>query len=218
MKREQFLSELRRRLDRLPQDELESVLDYYNEIFLDAGVENEEQTAANLGSIDDIVRQIYVENGISPDGIPEFVMGEAIDNSGSQNNSYTEQNGGYRRDDTSNSGMSFLGKLLIAVLLFPIWFPLVVIGIVLTLVFSFVGVLLDAVLGFVGLIFAVTGFLTIFSVPPLGLVMTGAGLIMLGIFSLTAAAAFKGLFHGAVRICNTIAEKCHNLFFAKGAA
>lgn len=217
MKREEFLSELRRRLDRLPQEELENVLDYYDEIFLDAGAENEEQTAENLGSIDDIVRQIYVENGISPDGRPEFVMGDAIDNRGEQNG-YTEQNGGYRQANVGDNIMSLLGKIAIAILLFPIWFPLMLVGIVLSLVFSLVGIILDFVLGAVGISFLVVGMITIFTVPPLGLVMTGAGLIMTGIFALIAVPVCKGAWRGLVRLCNSFAEKFHGLFFSKGAA
>ena len=45
MKRIEFITELSRKLYKLPKEELESVLSYYDEIFLDAGIENEEETA-----------------------------------------------------------------------------------------------------------------------------------------------------------------------------
>ena len=98
MKRQDFLDALRARLNRLPAEELEDALDYYNEIFLDAGEENEEETAESLGSIDDIARQIYAENGIEPDGRPTFILDEQKQ----QDNNYVPPQGmplrqGYRR-------------------------------------------------------------------------------------------------------------------------
>ena len=79
MTRQEFLDKLSAKLDKLPAEERENALDYYNEIFMDAGEENEEKTAEEIGSIDDIARQIYTENGIDPDGKPKFMMEDFVD-------------------------------------------------------------------------------------------------------------------------------------------
>lgn len=39
MTRIEFLAELSRKLDKLPKEEFENVLRYYDEVFLDAGVD-----------------------------------------------------------------------------------------------------------------------------------------------------------------------------------
>ena len=79
MRREEFISELKKKLGRLPAEELDDAVAYYDELFLDAGEENEEKTAASLGSIDAIARQIYIDNGIDPDGKAEFLMEEYVE-------------------------------------------------------------------------------------------------------------------------------------------
>jgi uncharacterized membrane protein len=45
-----YLAELRRKLKGLPENEIDAACAYYDEYFSDAGSENEEQTAAELGS------------------------------------------------------------------------------------------------------------------------------------------------------------------------
>lgn len=212
MKREEFLGKLKTGLDRLPPDELESVLDYYNEIFLDAGEENEEQTAQSLGNTDDIIRQIYVENGIDPDGRPEFIMGDAVDNR-SANFQYNECAGNYNKG--GKTGMTFLSKLLLLILLFPIWFPIATV--VCALLFSLAVTVAALVfsLGIVGIVFSVVGIVTIFIAPPIGLVTAGIGLILTGLLTLIFRPVCSSVWRGLTGFVNWCVSGVRRLFIGR---
>lgn len=231
MKREEFLSRLRSGLDRLPPDELENVLDYYNEIFLDAGVENEEQTAKNLGSVDDIIRQTYADNNIDPDGRPEYYVGGRFEDADERDGIYDEDSRfGYNNNYTGSSFaerneqpqpkrkasdrvFSMIGKLALLVLLFPIWFPLILVAAILVLVFVLVGGVLAFVLGICGGAIVIGGIFTVIPVPPVGLAMIGAGLMIIGIFSMIALPSLKGTWKGFAALCRKISNSIHNLLF-----
>lgn len=210
MKRQEFLDALRARLNRLPAEELENALDYYNEIFLDAGEENEEQTAESLGSIDDIARQIYVENGIEPDGTPTFILDEMHPGAQSQNvdpSMPVQQGYTVRQQQPMNTG-----KLILLIALFPLWLPLLIVCFVLTIVFFVLGFVLEVVLIAVGSSMVIGGFVTLFHVPPAGLMSIGIGLFMVGLFVLSVKAVFKGTFTGFVGLINKLVGVAHNIF------
>jgi len=61
----EFICELRRRLKRLPQDEIENAVGYYEEYFNDAGAQNERQTIVSLGSPSAVASKIIGEYAIS---------------------------------------------------------------------------------------------------------------------------------------------------------
>ena len=58
MNRHDFIEELKRRLRKLPYDEIKEAVDYYEEYFDDAGIENEQSAIAELGSPSEIASQI----------------------------------------------------------------------------------------------------------------------------------------------------------------
>ena len=60
MKKEQFISELKRKLNRLPKDEIENVISYYNEYFEECGKDDEE-VIGELGSPSLIASQILAD-------------------------------------------------------------------------------------------------------------------------------------------------------------
>ena len=253
MKRQEFLDALKERLNRLPSEELENALDYYNEIFLDAGEENEEQTAESLGSIDNIARQIYNENGIDPDGSPTYIL-ENLPEAGRRerrNNGeepiledsvYTKfmkkraaqrSAGGnpaadyqqqedygcsedYRTSpdyrEPASSGISPV-KLIVLILLSPIIFAFFVTFLCLSLVFTLLGVILEVVFVAAGAGLLVGGIVYAFSVPPVGVMAIGAGLILLGLFGLTIKHCFKGCFKAASGMFNGLIGGMHRIFF-----
>ena len=102
MTRIEFLAELSRKLDKLPKEEFENVLRYYDEVFLDAGVDKESETAENLGSIDEIARQILIDNNIAPDGEPEFFVEKKNYNNHKDNNQ-SKNNSDYNNNNTFNN-------------------------------------------------------------------------------------------------------------------
>ncbi len=207
MKREEFLAALKARLNRLPADELENVLDYYNEIFLDAGEQNEEATAQSLGSIDDIARQIYAENGIDPDGRPVFFVEEQA--KGEPENTGFEQERGYTVREPQPVNVT---KLILLLVLFPVWFPILTVCFVLTLVFFIVGFALEIAFVAAGTGLVIGGIITLFQVLPAGLIFIGSGLILCSIFGFTSSFVFKGSFKMFVGALNKLVSIAHNIF------
>jgi uncharacterized membrane protein len=59
------MEELRKRLKRLPPDEIESAINYYQEYFDDAGAQNESQTVATLGKPSVVASKIIGEYAIN---------------------------------------------------------------------------------------------------------------------------------------------------------
>lgn len=205
MKRQEFIEALRSKLNRLPAEELESALDYYNELFLDAGEENEEQTAEKLGSIEDIARQIYVENGIDPDGKPTFLMEEYVDPSCED---YQPEKP-YEAPRSASGGIS-AGKLIALILLFPIWLPLLIVVFVLVFLFTVLGMVLEIVLIAAGATLIFSGLVNVFRIPPLGLTAFGVGLILVGLFGLTTTKVFKGCAKAMAGFVNGFVTLMHN--------
>jgi len=58
MNRNDFINELKRRLRKLPYDEIKEAVDYYEQYFDDAGEENEQTALADLGSPSEVASQI----------------------------------------------------------------------------------------------------------------------------------------------------------------
>ena len=65
MDRNEFISELRNRLKRLPQEEIDSAVNYYEEYFNEAGSANESATLAALGSPAIVAAKIIGEYAVS---------------------------------------------------------------------------------------------------------------------------------------------------------
>ncbi|MBR6046394.1 MAG: DUF1700 domain-containing protein [Ruminococcus sp.] len=225
MTKKEFLDELKERLSRLPQEELDSALEYYNEIFLDAGEENEETTAEKLGSIENIARQIYIENGIEPDGRPLFMLEEVVEPKRKEEARFDEPETG----DPAASGQPIFresvaqrvmarggpsaGAIIAMVLLFPLWFPLLITLMVLCFVFFIVCWAIEISLVAAGVGLVISGVVTVFKIPPIGLMGIGAGLVLCGIFGLTFKAAFRGPWKGLTAFIRGIANVGHNIFF-----
>jgi len=65
MNKNEFILELRNRLKRLPDDEIENAVSYYDEYFNDAGTQNEQQTIKSLGSPSAVASKIIGEYALS---------------------------------------------------------------------------------------------------------------------------------------------------------
>ena len=61
MNRIEFIEELKKRLRKLPYDEIKEAVDYYEGYFDDAGVENEQAVLTELGSPSAVASQIIAE-------------------------------------------------------------------------------------------------------------------------------------------------------------
>lgn len=87
MNKEQFMRELDRLLQGIPESERKEALSYYEEYFEDAGVENEQQVLSELGT---------------PDKIAENIRESLRGSMGNQNMGSGYQNTGYQQIGTQN--------------------------------------------------------------------------------------------------------------------
>ncbi len=63
-KKNEFLSQLRKGLKKLPQDEIDNAMEYYEEYFEEAGPEKEEEAIASWGSPGAVASQILADYAI----------------------------------------------------------------------------------------------------------------------------------------------------------
>ena len=61
MNKEEFLKELKERLEGLPSDEIENAINYYIEYFEDAKIDNEADVTISLGTAKEVAEQIISE-------------------------------------------------------------------------------------------------------------------------------------------------------------
>lgn len=108
MTKNMFLNELRRRLVGLPQDDLDNRISFYEEMIDDRISEgkSEEEAVADIGSVDDIVKQIANET-------PLFKL---------------------VKERTKPKRSLKAWEIVLIVVGFPLWFPLLITAFVLTLV------------------------------------------------------------------------------------
>lgn len=161
MTKQDFIKELKSRLKGISDKDLNGRISFYSEM-IDELTENgktEEEAVSELGSIDEIVKQVISETPLLS------VVKEKI---------------------RPKKAMSTAGIILI-VLGFPVWFPLLIT--VLALAFTFyvllwVGVIVvySVEISFIGVAFAgVVGFFAYLFGGELNLISIGAGLIGLGL-------------------------------------
>ena len=159
MKRIEFITELSRRLYKLPEEELESVLSYYDEIFLDAGIEHEEETAENWVILMILSDKFLWRNNIDPDGSPEYY----VDSAKQESNNYQQEAEEQSFNREHGNGMSAGAKMLIAVLTFPIWLPILIV--IVSLAFALVVTVISVAFAFAvaGIACIGVGIVTLFS-------------------------------------------------------
>lgn len=64
MNKKEFLQRLRESLIQMPEEEISAAVKYYEEYFDEAGVENEEKVLMELGSPEQVAKQILADGGI----------------------------------------------------------------------------------------------------------------------------------------------------------
>lgn len=178
MNKLEFLTRLRNALERsgLPADDINDALSYYEEVFLDAGFGKEEETSASMGSPESVAANILRESGINPP-LP------AAQNRGAVPPPQ------YKPKKKASAGSIALGVIL-GVLTFPIWLPILIV--VVALLFALIVVVAAMVFALiataVGLV--IGGIATIFEFPAMGILALGAGLVLTGIVLLICKPAF----------------------------
>lgn len=216
MNRTEFMSALEKRLMPLSAEDREDALRYYDELFDEAGPIDEQKILADLDDPDTIARQILSDNGIDPDGRPEFMIDEAVrpQQGGAQGGNqgsiptFTEN----LKKDINNMSDSTRIVLIIAIIVvtFPIWGGIV--GGIFGVLMGIIGVAIGLVVAFTaagaGLI--IGGFAALFAVPPVGLCILGAGLIVIGLDILLIFPLVKWAFSMIIKLIQWVVNTIKN--------
>ena len=186
MNKLEFLTRLRNSLERggMAAEDINDALTYYEEVFMDAGFGKEEETAASMGIPEEVAGNILREAGITPPPAPAAAP---------QNMNGAQQ----PQQKKKVSGGTIALSIILAVLTFPIWLPVLIVAVV--MLFVIIVVLLSLIVAFIaagiGLIFG--GFGMIFEAPAVALMSLGAGFIITGLVILL----FKPVFGAAIPAC-----------------
>ena len=182
MNRREFIEELKRRLRKLPYDEIKEAIDYYEGYFDDAGEENEQAVLAELGSPAAVASQI----------IADFAVKEA------------------EIDKPVKKNWRSTWLVILALFASPIAVPiaLAVGAVVLALIISLLAVLISFFAAGVsivagGLASAAAGVFVIFQSVPTTMLYFGVGLILLGIGAAIVTATItlsKKCFNGLTKM------------------
>lgn len=163
MTKKEYIYHLKNRLRNLLIDEVESAVDYVSELFDEAGEENAEEVARDLGSPAKFAAQIRAEYAINQHCLPEDTT--AV----------------YREKPKSNNGWKTLALILLGIAALPVGLPLVLVLAVLIFVAVVVGVCLLFALGCVLL----AGFIAVCSLVYAGFKMLtvslASGLMSIGL-------------------------------------
>lgn len=178
MTKKEYIYHLKNRLRNLPMDEVDSAVDYVSELFDEAGEENAEQVARDLGSPAKFAAQIRAEYAINQHCLPE------------------ETTTVYHEKPKRSNGWKTLALILLGIAALPVGLPLVLVLAVFVFVAIVVGfcllfalgcVLLAGFLSVCALIY--TGFRVMSVSIASGLMSIGLGLIGISGVVLVATAA-----------------------------
>lgn len=160
MNREKFLGDLAAELRRLPKEEYDKAMSYYVEFFDEAGVENEAEVIADLGTPKEVAAELIADTAMKRMEDPQKMVRKPF---------------------------STIWTVLLAVCAAPIALPLTaaLVAVVVAFALAGFGVILSLVITEVaifaaGFISAIIGFILLFSQPLTGIVNLGLGLVVIG--------------------------------------
>lgn len=205
MNRSEYIKALNEFLSDLPDDERLGAISYHEELFDDAGAENEEQVIESLGSPRYVADTILKDSGmlaVRNDNASENTKADSastINNQNAHNNQNfgNQNNAGYNQQYNPNekkagsSAGSILLMILIIVLTSGLW-----ISIMCVLFSLFIGVCaagLGLIIGFGvgGVTCLISGIYYLFTALPVGLITIGIGCVLIALMILVAGPIFK---------------------------
>lgn len=191
MTRAEFMGTLKGRLKRLPQEEYENAVRYYEEYFEEVGPEGEQQACGDLSDphavADKILREFAQRNpgydaGVGAHGTPHY----------GQSNHQPMGMGVEKPPRRASSSWTPWAILLVATCF--IWVPLLIALLAVAFALYITGAALAFAIGLVFVIFLIVGAgLSLFSIylffvnPPTALCSLGVGLALFGLGLLLAA-------------------------------
>lgn len=165
MNKQEYMEQLKAKLKRLPKEDFERAVEYYEEYFAEAGLENEERAIADLGSPQEAADQIICDMALN-----------------------------YSKEPVKNmkKGMDALWVILLAICAAPIALPFLLVGVALVataFVVAFtllLALLIVAVCAMVsGPISVIAGFTVITKSIPVFLTCLGMGFVATGLGALS---------------------------------
>jgi uncharacterized membrane protein len=203
MNKSEFLSELKRKISDMPYNDVEKTIQYYGEIIddrIEAG-EKEEDVIASLGSIDDISKNLHVDQPMGT------IIRQKIEQA---------------KTKVSHDSTTQILLIIVAILTFPFWFP--IITTVLSLFFTFYIVIWSLVIavGAITIASLVSGIALLICSPAAfvmgasnGLLFVGAGILLLGLSIFMIYATYYSA-KGAVKLGGAFLRGVKSLFVSKG--
>lgn len=203
MSRQEFIDRLRMLLGDLSEEERDEAIQYYEDYFADAGSENEQQVIRELGSPEKVALMIR-------EGLRGEETGGEYRETGYTQTRYEEKEmpadrygyGSGGREEGRRPWTSRTVKIVLILLIIITAVPTVI-----PIVFGMVGGLLGLIAGAFGIFFVlvlaaagtgiagvglgITGIITMFSVFPVGLLLTGIGCILFAVGLVASALSIK---------------------------
>ena len=211
MNRLEYLTQLRRLLEDggLAEDEINDAMGFYEEIFLDAGAAHEAETAANLGSPEELANKILQDSGIHPQGDSVFQMEAAADPSQARD---TDNN-------VPHNGNS-LSKLLVIIITSPFLISRFFMSSFAAIALAILCALLSIIIAVFATGFSLTigGIVTLFTVYPAGIALIGAGLICIGLGGMIVMPVIRCIWRGCVSLFNKFTNFVHRFVSSKAVA
>lgn len=186
MNKEKFLSELKRKLSRLPQNELDNAINYYTEYFQDA----------NIGDDVDVTLELGTPSQIASELLAEYATKNTID----------EKKGG-------KNPISSIWFIILAIFAAPIGIPLAFAAIITIAALLFAGVMVVFAFGitavafsFSGIVMFVAALTILFKEFSTSLLVGGLGFIFTGLGALVAIGIVY-LFNGLIKLIVSLSKR-----------
>ena len=212
MNRLEFMDALESRLSQLSSEERDDALRYYEELFDEAGPIEEQKIIDDLGSPEDIARQILVDNGVAPDGRPQYMIDDVVSPGQTPPPQAEVIDSGAQNAKNNNN---ILIIMIIVVLTFPLWIGVLgtLFGVAVGLIGTMFGLTVGVTAAGAGLLaFGIAG---LFSVPQFALIFIGAGLILISIDILLIFPLIKWFIGLVPKIVGTVVSAVKKLTSSK---
>lgn len=205
MNRSEYIKALNEFLSDLPDDERAGAISYHEELFDDAGAENEAQVIESLGSPRDVADTILKDSGML--AVQSMNASQNKNNSDNNTNHYqngysnqnfsNQNNSGYNQQYNTNKNTSGarVGSILLMIIIIiftsSIWISLfgVLFGLFIGVCAAGLGLLIGFGAG--GVTCLVSGIYYLFTAFPVGLITIGIGCVLIALMILIAGPLFK---------------------------
>lgn len=206
-----FIKQLEAELSGLSEEERNSAVSYYKELFEDAGNDKVQELIENLGSPHEIAENIKRESGT-------VAAVDKSDNSAKTEEVNIKDKEPQPRTEKRRDGGTVLLLTIILILTSPVWFSFVIAFYAIAFALLCVIVVLALVFGIIGIAGIVSGFSTIFAAPPVGMVLLGLGLVFTALTLMCAPFLCKGAFGICRAVINGTVSVFHSIFYRREAA